>query len=660
MPTSTGMSVFPHDVPAAPTVRKVSLLHYTARQKGASSKVLTDNEYDHLNEHVFGYKYSSLLPSKRNLSGDFFFLLFPSMTTAIAEHVMAWLRSCNKDVKIFTCQQGGAWMQFLKATASVSSGGSMIIHELMVPLLPRYPKFLNFLMNSFNCVWCVDEDFPDGQILTRLFPQGGTVCLTSRFFKAEPQKANQVLTWFFPKLSIAAKGTWKLVVCHNLRQYLLDLAIDSGNRRIELIKDLEKKGLDEDDIEVLAARKGFSLEDCDRLFENYELMGKLLHFGQNDNLPDDIEESNESNCPVVYAPKDIGLDDEPELVDHFAWWAMMNLKDHRKFIVIGTKGPEHDRQRMQSQVRSSASSAIVSPSENQHMPAPPLRSISEIVSPNSPAEVPVAHTGSHWKHKSFVPATESPAEPPKELEPVVAVQPMIEISGDASDIALEFIAETGASEVEAEEFLRRSHGNLPLAIRLYNIAAAAKNTSSKVADPCPSVQQIAAPPAGPDVIMEDAPAAALPSIESSSNGQPSLAGIITTENGACLVPSSTRLSGTVRNDINIRPGYVPPEDKEVFKVRRGEGVSMSRSRSRSGSEGGDKKMSLDSSCVATREVTPVTRAEDGEVMEVERKVETRPTLEWYQERIDKGDDWKHIDVMDWERAFKILGISVKK
>jgi hypothetical protein len=360
-------------------------------------------------------------------------------------------------------------------------------------------------------------------------------------------------------------------------------------------------------------------------------MGKLLHFGQNDNLPDDIEESNESNCPVVYAPKSIGLDDEPELVDHFAWWAMMNLKNHRKFIVIGTKGPDHDRQRMQSQVRSGASSTIVSPSENQHMPVPPLRSISEIISPHSPAE------------------------PPKELEPVVAVQPMIEINRDTSDIALEFIAKTGASEVEAEEFLHRSHGNLPLAIRLYNIAASTKITSPKVAGPCPSVQQIAAPPAGPDVVMEDAPAAALPSIEPSSKSQPSLAGIITTENGPRLVPSSTRLSGTVRNEINIRPGYVPPEDKEVFQVRRGEGVSMSRS----GSEAGSRRVSLDSSFVATREAA-VTPAEEGEVVEVEKKVETRPTLEWYQERIDKGDDWKHIDVMDWEKAFKILGISVKK
>jgi hypothetical protein len=296
-----------------------------------------------------------------------------------------------------------------------------------------------------------------------------------------------------------------------------------------------------------------------------------------------------------------------------------------------------------------------------------MPAISEIIRPRSPVELAAAHTEPHWKHKSFAPVAEPPAEPPEEPEPILALQPAERvICGDLSDIELDFIADTGASPSEAEQFLRRAQGDLQRAIRLHSIAELAKKADSTVADPDPFAQHIlkasaaiAALPANADsdAIMEDAPspAADLPSIESSTEAMSSHAGIITSEAGTRLVPRSVRLSGTVRNEINIRPGYVPPEDKEVYKVRRG-GESMSRSTSESRS----RKMSLDSSAAATRVGTPATPTEEGEGFKTEKKVETRPTLEWYEERIKKGEDWKHVAVLDWEGAFKMLGVSVKK
>lgn len=46
---------------------------------------------------------------------------------------------------------------------------------------------------------------------------------------------------------------------------------------------------------------------------------------------------------------------------------------------------------------------------------------------------------------------------------------------------------------------------------------------------------------------------------------PSKAGIVENQTGDCHIPSSTRADGTKREAIRIRPGYIPPENVEVYK-----------------------------------------------------------------------------------------------
>jgi len=54
---------------------------------------------------------------------------------------------------------------------------------------------------------------------------------------------------------------------------------------------------------------------------------------------------------------------------------------------------------------------------------------------------------------------------------------------------------------------------------------------------------------------------------SKSTEEVTKAGITTDENGERVIPASVRADGSVRKELRIRPGYIPPEDVEVYKNR---------------------------------------------------------------------------------------------
>lgn len=51
---------------------------------------------------------------------------------------------------------------------------------------------------------------------------------------------------------------------------------------------------------------------------------------------------------------------------------------------------------------------------------------------------------------------------------------------------------------------------------------------------------------------------------------PSKAGITRNADGQPIIPASLRPDGTTRREIKVRPGYLPPEDVEVYKNRTAE------------------------------------------------------------------------------------------
>jgi hypothetical protein len=274
---------------------------------------------------------------------------------------------------------------------------------------------------------------------------------------------------------------------------------------------------------------------------------------------------------------------------------------------------------------------------------------------------------------------------------------------------LRFILGTGASRKEAEEFMGRAKGNYDLAAKLYNIYEKNRDKSEgQGKGASPSTAKILPAPLSPvatksdipiqtteDVTMEDAPPVTSEAVASEivasdpppadastpaqnndadtqTSSQASNAGIVTSETGSRFVPRSIRVSGTVRNELNIRPGYIPPEDKEVYKVRRDGSASLgtaSVSRSRSGSRGAEdgEVKSAAASVSPGGVLTPVTPMTPGQRRtdpmegvdgaQESEKGGNSGTLEWYAEKKLKGEEWNHISVVGWKEAFKLLRVE---
>ncbi|KAF2204946.1 hypothetical protein GQ43DRAFT_363478 [Delitschia confertaspora ATCC 74209] len=59
-------------------------------------------------------------------------------------------------------------------------------------------------------------------------------------------------------------------------------------------------------------------------------------------------------------------------------------------------------------------------------------------------------------------------------------------------------------------------------------------------------------------------------MSSTGESTPSKAGIVTLATGEKIVPQTRRADGTVRAERRVRPGYAPPEDREVYRNRTAE------------------------------------------------------------------------------------------
>ncbi|ELR08818.1 hypothetical protein VC83_00745 [Pseudogymnoascus destructans] len=693
------------------TPSKLVCPSYNREAESRMSKMRVDGceDYQLLNRVIFGFSYQSLHQVDKKSPRDSFFLLFPNMTAPLAEHTAAWLRSSNKGCRIYSCQQAGSWRQFLKYTAN-PEGGSLIIHHKMISLIPRYPGLQGFLLNGLNNVWCIDEDFPKGKYLIRLFPHGGAVCLTSGFLSGEPEMALFFLNWFLSKRgSRASAGTWKLLVCRDVYKFVSEQAFSAAKRRAKLLETLPA-GLTDSQIQSIATGSGLSMKNCKDRFDLMDVIGRLVRpKNEKERDLDAVLQPDDTRTLMVFADEEIKPSDDRELIRYFAYWSVLHLKSFRKFVAIGSKtSPKEHEEAVAQAPKISNSSGTKPSSENTPQDRPPSK---------SPGK-------STWKHNGF--ASVDGANDDDDYEPTIEPKPGTTQTSETEDLnagvapedldleVLKFIVETGVTYSVATDFVKRAKGNHDRATMLYEFSKKAKRQAEEAANVSVAAETPPVPPTPPvteaniaipstdavtteDVVMEDAPPAAAeaapstprpidtnsPTQSNSPDAEPSSqtsnSGIITSEGGFRLVPRSVRSSGTVRNELNIRPGYVPPEDKEVYKVRRGRSGSVGRavSRSRSGSSGveegevsnGAASASVSPGGVLTP-VTPVTPSErrkdqidqmEGlEGAEEEKGEGKLSTLEWYAEMKLKGVEWNHIAVVGWEDAFRLLRVEYKK
>ena len=265
-----------------------------------------------------------------------------------------------------------------------------------------------------------------GQITaTRLLPHGHAFFLTPSFLVAEPEKAYALVKWFGDrgkgKFAKSTPGTWKLVCAHNIRQYLLDLAIEKSAERDEVEAELQGQARKDAAIE----EKGLSWATCSYRFQLHELIADMLSQPVTKDYSDyDPDLPDESRSPILYADVSIDADEEKALVTWFAGWAMCRLDRFRKFTVVGTD-PTNEKRAVRVVTTRSKFSEVgerASPkpkeSSNAEISNDPDRPLVAV----SPASAAKARLAVASKLKSAFPSSASGASPLSSPQTVMKIK----------------------------------------------------------------------------------------------------------------------------------------------------------------------------------------------------------------------------------------------
>jgi chromo domain-containing protein 1 len=183
--------------------------------------------------------YENLRPNKKSRNADNFFLIFPTSATHLADFIATWLRSYRKDCKVYNSQVDGAWYYFVHSSSITA--GVILVYETALGSLSELPWTRDLTVQNSFLFWSIGDSTSSaplslhpkingvpnlGQItITPLFPIGAAIFVTPSFLVAEPAMTYKLLKWFQNKLKMATPGSYKLVGCHDLRSYLLDLAV---------------------------------------------------------------------------------------------------------------------------------------------------------------------------------------------------------------------------------------------------------------------------------------------------------------------------------------------------------------------------------------------------------------------------------------------------
>ncbi|RFU33521.1 hypothetical protein B7463_g2795, partial [Scytalidium lignicola] len=293
---------------------------------------------------IHGLQIQTLLASPPKGTNPYnFFLIFPSTAKALEEFLASWLKGSKENCNVYSSSTEGGWLGFVNSSEIRS--GVVLIHESAISTIDELPSLSRLLFTSRHIsFWSVGdptlrsaiyrnlafEDDSLGKIsVTRLFPLGGAVLITPSFLIAEPERAYQLLKWFQLKLRLTL-GTWKLVCCNNLRDYLFDLACEKAAERDEFYE-LHKEKPAKD---ALAIKEGLSYQSCEARFMAHQEFIRLLAADADETFDED--NPKEETSPIVYADPSIDPDDEKALVTWYAAWAMSRLEQFRRFYVIGT------------------------------------------------------------------------------------------------------------------------------------------------------------------------------------------------------------------------------------------------------------------------------------------------------------------------------------
>ncbi|TGO09934.1 hypothetical protein BTUL_0149g00120 [Botrytis tulipae] len=274
-----------------------------------------------------------------------FCLIFPASKQPLAELITSWLKSRSKDDgKIYSYQKPGCWNHFKKHVKA----GAVLIHSSALSLISDTDLIHGMTLDGMNYTfWCIQDTTSKvpfyqmqkqselGQVITkRLLPLGYTILLTPSFLVAEPVMTLNFLQWYQKKIKSSISGSVRVLCCHELPSFLMELAISKAEEQKELMNSLAG---DPSMLSKLSER-GLSHEQCTARIDLYWLLCDILRKDLPANLsPFDRDPSEEnSRSPFLFAPPFIDQNDEKKLVAWFAGWAYANLDKYRRFYVIGS------------------------------------------------------------------------------------------------------------------------------------------------------------------------------------------------------------------------------------------------------------------------------------------------------------------------------------
>lgn len=272
-----------------------------------------------------------------------FCLIFPESASCIAESITSWLHGFPQTSTIYNYREPGAWNRFKKH----SKAGVVLIHWSAIGLLSDADLLRDMKVEGTYSFWCIEDAksiLPfsfnshyklakpeQGKIVSRqLLPLGYAILLTPSFLVTEPVMTHNFLKWYRNKLQTAMTGTYKLLCCYELPNFLLELFISKAAEQEEFIKNHHGDPLLLSKLES----KGLSHNHCQARLDAYWLLCDILRKYLS---PYDNDPSLETlQSPLLFAPSSIDQHDEKELICWFAAWAYCNLDKYKKFLAIGS------------------------------------------------------------------------------------------------------------------------------------------------------------------------------------------------------------------------------------------------------------------------------------------------------------------------------------
>ena len=520
-----------------------------------------------------------------------------------------------------------------------------------------------------------------GQITaTRLLPHGHAFLLTPSFLVAEPERAYGLLKWFVGKHAKASPGTWKLVCAYNIREYLLDLAMEKSAERDKVEGDYQGQACKDAVVEEM----GLSYASCLLRFRMHDLVIRMLSQRERSDSADsygaDID--GEFLSPIIFADAFVDADDEEALVTWFAGWAMCKLDHFRKFTVVGT-GPKSRKRAMRRKV---VTSAVTSPESGEivrsELSRPSERGIrcllgdieqSTLETLKEPPrlradEVFMDHSANSYIRPSEVTSTRLTASDPgppsrgalpgvdSERVQILRTKSNPSASTDARPSSTTFKAlENKTFQLKTKGIARKDFNEGMVendeAISDHGNEALKKG----ITHPIPLKRGSVHSPSQFDGGKDERPT-------STASTRSFRSRIRRDDDGRYSPPGSVRENTTIKPELADRPGFLTEEDKDTHRPPKRQALGDSSiGVSHDPSQQGWKVSRAHDFPQWHPDMMEIDSPVNGEKMEkgelITKLITYEATTTWYERWYKEGHGWEHVFVESWEKAWKYLGVK---